>query len=139
SPLALGTPRGEFPISALFDFRPCRAPLNPYFLRSSLHLGSGVCATITLFLKSSTISGLRRISVGRFASVIWAILSCSFIKPKKSPSGRGGHPTIYTSTGTMRSTPCKAEQVLKGPPTHEHAPIDMHHFASGMRAQTRWI
>ena len=38
-----------------------------------IYRGCGVCATITPFLKSSTISGFRRTSVGRFAKVIWSI------------------------------------------------------------------
>src|ERR1700741_2219150 len=41
-------------------------------------LGSATCATITFFLNSCTIRGSRRTSVGRFASVILSILSCSF-------------------------------------------------------------
>src|ERR1700694_3477524 len=102
------------------------------------YLGSGVCATITPRLNSSTICGFRRTSVGRFASVIWSILSCSFNSAKKRPPGRGGHPTTYTSTGTMRSTPCKTEYALKGPPTLEQAPIEMHHFGSGLCSHTRF-
>src|SRR5207245_8547167 len=37
----------------------------------------------------------------------------------------------------MRSTPCKTEYALNGPPTLEHAPIEMHHFGSGICSQTR--
>src|SRR5579885_2597224 len=43
----------------------------------------------------------------------------------------------YTSTGTMRSTPCRTEYVLNGPPTVAHAPIAMHHFGSGIWSQIR--
>src|SRR5258708_7730533 len=88
-----------------------------YFPFSISYRGSGVCATITPRLNSSTICGFRRTSVGRFASVIWSILSCSFNSAKKSPSGRGGHPTTYTSTRTMPSTPCKTQSSLNRPPT----------------------
>src|SRR5215469_12085332 len=38
----------------------------------------------------------------------------------------------------MRSTPCKTEYVLNGPPTLEHAPIEMHHFGSGIWSQMRF-
>src|SRR5260370_12848796 len=115
--------------------------LNFYFRVSIFrfaffYLGSGVCATITPLLNSSTICGCRRTSVGRFARVIWSILSCSFNSAKKRPSGRGGHPTTYTSTGTMRSTPCKTEYALNGPPTLEHAPLQIHHFATGIYSHT---
>src|SRR6266700_387813 len=112
-----------------------------YFLSLSYFIsffGFGVCATLPTFLNSSTIRGFRRTSVGRFASVIWSILSCSFNSAKKSPSGRGGHPTTYTSTGTMRSTPCKTEYALNGPPTLEHAPMEMHHLGSGICSHTRF-
>src|SRR5579883_2730739 len=44
----------------------------------------------------------------------------------------------YTSTGTMRSTPCRTEYVLNGPPTVAHAPIEMHHFGSGIWSQMRF-
>src|ERR1041385_6346739 len=37
----------------------------------------------------------------------------------------------------MRSTPCNTAYVLKGPPTLEHAPIEMHHFGSGIWSQIR--
>src|SRR3954447_17726894 len=37
----------------------------------------------------------------------------------------------------MRSTPCNTAYVLKGPPTLEHAPMEMHHFGSGIWSQTR--
>src|SRR5438552_15418709 len=37
----------------------------------------------------------------------------------------------------MRSTPCKTEYALNGPPTLEHAPIEMHHFGSGIWSQMR--
>src|ERR1019366_8682568 len=37
--------------------------------------GDGVCATITLRLKSSAMPGCSRISVGRLARDIWSILS----------------------------------------------------------------
>src|SRR2546430_12232404 len=37
----------------------------------------------------------------------------------------------------MRSTPCKTEYALNGPPTLEHAPIEMHHFGSGICSHTR--
>src|ERR1700758_1782164 len=37
----------------------------------------------------------------------------------------------------MRSTPCKTEYALKGPPTLEHAPMEMHHFGSGICSQRR--
>src|ERR1700722_3270827 len=43
----------------------------------------------------------------------------------------------YTSTGTIRSAPCSTEYTLNGPPTLEHAPIEMHHFGSGIWSQTR--
>src|SRR5260370_2239382 len=108
------------------------------FLNFAFYRGSGVCATITPFLNSSTIWGFKRTSVGRFASVIWSILSCSFNSAKKRPSGRGGHPTTYTSTGTIRSTPCKTEYALNGPPTLEHAPMEIHHLGSGICSHTRF-
>src|ERR1700735_1047180 len=38
----------------------------------------------------------------------------------------------------MRSTPCSTEYTLNGPPTLEHAPIEMHHFGSGICSQTRF-
>src|ERR1700684_4392878 len=38
----------------------------------------------------------------------------------------------------MRSTPCSTEYALKGPPTLEQAPIEMHHFGSGICSQTRF-
>src|SRR5215469_1763500 len=38
----------------------------------------------------------------------------------------------------MRSTPCSTEYTLKGPPTLEQAPIEMHHFGSGIWSHTRW-
>src|ERR1700734_35053 len=38
----------------------------------------------------------------------------------------------------MRSTPCSTEYTLNGPPTLEHAPIEMHHFGSGIWSQTRF-
>jgi hypothetical protein len=38
----------------------------------------------------------------------------------------------------MRSTPCKTEYALNGPPTLEHAPIEMHHLGSGICSQTRF-
>src|SRR6266446_2914733 len=108
-----------------------------FFTSFASYLGAGLCATITPCLNSSTISGFNRTSVGRFASVIWSILSCSFSSAKNSPSGRGGHPTTYTSTGTILSTPCSTEYALNGPPTLEHAPIEMHHFGSGIRSACR--
>src|SRR5580698_10874146 len=37
----------------------------------------------------------------------------------------------------MRSTPCSTEYTLNGPPTLEHAPIEMHHFGSGIWSHTR--
>src|SRR5579862_10056824 len=37
----------------------------------------------------------------------------------------------------MRSTPCNTEYVLNGPPTLEHAPIEMHHLGSGIWSQMR--
>src|SRR6266581_9195725 len=43
----------------------------------------------------------------------------------------------YTSTSTIRSTPCKTEYALNGPPTLEHAPIEIHHFGSGIWSHTR--
>ena len=45
---------------------------------NSVYRGDGVCATITLRLKSSAMPACSRISVGRLASDIWSILSCSF-------------------------------------------------------------
>src|SRR5215472_18749510 len=70
----------EFSNSSRSDFVGLCGPRERHFApRSSPHCylqisifyrGSGVCATITPFLKSSTISGFNRISVGRFASVI---------------------------------------------------------------------
>jgi hypothetical protein len=39
----------------------------------------------------------------------------------------------------MRSTPCNTEYVLNGPPTPEQAPIEMHHFGSGICCQIRSI
>src|SRR5579872_2160105 len=44
---------------------------------------------------------------------------------------------MYTSTGTILSTPCSTAYVLNGPPTLEHAPIEMHHFGSGIWSQMR--
>src|SRR6202041_1609693 len=38
----------------------------------------------------------------------------------------------------MRSTPWSTEYTLNGPPTLEHAPIEMHHFGSGIWSQTRF-
>src|SRR5215469_13641781 len=38
----------------------------------------------------------------------------------------------------MRSTPCSTEYTLNGPPTLEHAPIEMHHFGSGIWSHTRF-
>src|ERR1700729_3151642 len=38
----------------------------------------------------------------------------------------------------MRSTPCKTEYALNGPPTLEHAPIEIAHFGSGICSQTRF-
>src|SRR5712692_2202937 len=43
----------------------------------------------------------------------------------------------YTSTGTILSTPCSTEYTLNGPPTLEHAPMEIHHFGSGICSQTR--
>src|SRR5947209_13553179 len=37
----------------------------------------------------------------------------------------------------MRSTPCSTAYVLNGPPTLEQAPIEMHHFGSGIWSHTR--
>src|ERR1041385_5320936 len=37
----------------------------------------------------------------------------------------------------MRSTPCSTAYVLNGPPTLEQAPIEMHHFGSGIWSQMR--
>src|SRR5215469_4019059 len=37
----------------------------------------------------------------------------------------------------MRSTPCRTEYALNGPPTLEQAPIEMHHFGSGICSHTR--
>src|SRR3989338_570070 len=40
-------------------------------------------------------------------SCFWfCIFSCSFIMPSSTVSGLGGHPGMYTSTGTMVSIPC---------------------------------
>src|SRR5712691_9787298 len=119
-------------------FRCSHKPHLVFSLQVASYLGSCVCATITPFLNSSTICGFKRTSVGRFARVIWSILSCSFNSAKNRPSGRGGHPMTYTSTGTMRSTPCKTEYALNGPPTLEHAPIEMHHLGSGICSHTRF-
>src|SRR5437764_6438207 len=38
----------------------------------------------------------------------------------------------------MRSTPCSTAYVVKGPPTDEHAPMEMHHFGSGIWSQMRF-
>src|SRR5260370_22982913 len=38
----------------------------------------------------------------------------------------------------MRSTPCKTEYALNGPPTLEHAPMEMHHLGSGICSHTRF-
>src|SRR5579885_1272850 len=38
----------------------------------------------------------------------------------------------------MRSTPCKTEYALNGPPTLEQAPIEIHHFGSGICSHTRF-
>src|SRR5579884_1988787 len=45
---------------------------------------------------------------------------------------------MYTSTGTIRSTPCNTAYVLNGPPTLEQAPMEMHHFGSGIWSQMRF-
>src|ERR1039458_7367716 len=39
--------------------------------------------------------------------------------------------------GTILSTPCNTAYVLKGPPTLEQAPMEMHHFGSGICSQMR--
>src|SRR3954469_25531476 len=44
---------------------------------------------------------------------------------------------MYTSTGTILSTPCSTPYVLNGPPTLEQAPMEMHHFGSGIWSQMR--
>src|ERR1700685_2015643 len=38
----------------------------------------------------------------------------------------------------MRSTPCSTEYTLNGPPTLELAPIEMHHYGSGIWSHTRF-
>src|SRR5713101_5161021 len=38
----------------------------------------------------------------------------------------------------MRSTPWSTEQTLNGPPTLEHAPMEMHHFGSGICSHARF-
>src|ERR1700679_4384125 len=38
----------------------------------------------------------------------------------------------------MRSTPWSTEYTLNGPPTLEHAPIEMHHFGSGICSPPRF-
>src|SRR5438067_12185922 len=38
----------------------------------------------------------------------------------------------------MRSTPWSTAYVLNGPPTLEHAPMEMHHFGSGIWSQMRF-
>src|SRR4029077_7247478 len=38
----------------------------------------------------------------------------------------------------MRSTPCSTEYTLNGPPTLEHAPMEMHHLGSGICSHTRF-
>src|ERR1017187_2154595 len=45
---------------------------------------------------------------------------------------------MYTSTGTILSTPCSTAYVLKGPPTLEQAPMEMHHLGSGIWSQMRF-
>src|SRR6516225_61665 len=58
--------------------RTCRRARRPRrCVRLTCYCGSATCATITFFLNSSTIWGSKRTSVGRFASVILSILSCS--------------------------------------------------------------
>ena len=42
------------------------------------HFGCSICAIMTCRLKFSTMLSSRRTSVGRLASDIWSILSCSF-------------------------------------------------------------
>src|SRR5450631_1533576 len=81
-----------------------RAPV-PTRTRTS-YFGCIVCATITWRLKFSIMCSSSRTSVGRLASVMVSILSCSLSNAYNKFSGRGGHPITYTSTGTMRSTPC---------------------------------
>src|SRR4029079_9854556 len=44
---------------------------------------------------------------------------------------------MYTSTGTILSTPWSTAYVLNGPPTEEQAPIEIHHFGSGIWSQIR--
>jgi len=41
-------------------------------------------------------------------------------------------PTDVYVTGTILSTPCNTAYVLNGPPTDEHAPIEITHFGSGI-------
>src|SRR5579872_2505088 len=45
---------------------------------------------------------------------------------------------MYTSTGTILSTPCSTAYVLNGPPTLEQAPMEMHHLGSGIWSQMRF-
>src|SRR5919106_4387503 len=55
-----------------------------------------------------------------------------------SPSGRGGQPGTYTSTGITRSTPCTTlYERLKRPPDVVHVPIATHHFGSGICSHSR--
>src|SRR5882762_11798238 len=75
------------------------------------YLGSGVCATITPRLNSSTMCGFRRTSVGRFASVICR--SC----PAASTARRRGLPA---AAGILRRThlPVRCDPRLAKPNKH---------------------
>src|SRR5215471_144083 len=46
---------------------------------------------------------------------------------------------MYTSTGTILSTPCRVEYVGNGPPVDAQAPIAMHHFGSGIWSHTLFM
>src|SRR5207244_13066497 len=45
--------------------------------------------------------------------------------------------SLHDALPILRSTPCKTEYALNGPPTLEHAPIEMHHFGSGACSRDR--
>src|SRR5919106_4210824 len=55
-----------------------------------------------------------------------------------SPSGRGGQPGTYTSTGITRSTPCTTlYERLKRPPDVVQSPMATHHLGSGICSHSR--
>src|SRR5207302_9622999 len=59
------------------------------------------------------------------------IFLCSSSTPYSSPSGRGGQPGAYTSTGTMVSIPCPIAELSKMPPVEAQAPSATTHTGCG--------